>query len=572
MNRIDHWRRPLQVVLAMLFCIASAAAADRPGANEPSTPAAEYGLGVRTTPWLTPEQEQAGFHLPPGFEVRLFAAEPQIAKPLNMAFDAQGRLWVTQSVHYPYPAKDDSQRRDAVKVLSDTDGDGRADQVTTFADGLNIPIGILPYGDGCLCFSIPNIYHLRDTDGDGICDRRDKVLGPFDTSRDTHGMINAMRDGGDGWIYACHGFNNQSDVAGSDGHRVKLSSGNTFRFRPDGSRVEVVTHGQVNPFGMTEDHWGYRYSADCHSKPITQLLRDACYPSFGRPHDGLGFLPPMIDHLHGSTAICGILHLPPESSIQPLRNQMISGNVMTSRLNRNLVSYDGASARGEELADFMTSDDPWFRPVDVQLGPDGHIYVADFYNRIIGHYEVPLDHPGRDRTSGRIWQIRYLDAETPTQPPAVSPVEQLRSTNSARRRLAATAAAANPDAVRRLARNQNESAYARVAALRSLQSAQRIDAALLRELCADTNPRVRVEALHLATELGTGAAGIRPLAIAALSADNAHVVRGAAEFLSVHGVDQDVDVLLAALARQSSNDAVSRQTIRIAIRNLFRNA
>jgi putative heme-binding domain-containing protein len=380
---------------------------DIPGAATPNTDAAIYGEGVRSTEWLSPEEQRSGFHLPPGFEIRLFASEPQIAKPLNMAFDDRGRLWVTNSVEYPYPASDPEQARDKVSVLMDTDDDGTADRVTTFADGLNIPMGVMPYGDGCLCFSIPNIWYLRDTDGDGKCDQREVVLGPFDTTRDTHGMINSLRDLGDGWIYACHGFNNQSQVAGTDGHTVSLHSGNTFRFRPDGSRIENYTSGQVNPFGMTVDEWGYLYSADCHSKPITQLIRGACYPSFGRPHDGLGFLPPMVDHLHGSTAISGLLFFPPDSPIVPLREQFISGNVMTSRLNRNERIFHGATAIGKELPDFLTSDDPWFRPVDIQLGPDGYIYVADFYNKIIGHYEVPLEHPERDRTSGRIWQIRY---------------------------------------------------------------------------------------------------------------------------------------------------------------------
>lgn len=379
-----------------------------PGAAEPSTAAAEYGEMVRTTPWRSPEDQLAGFHLPPGFEIRLFAAEPQIAKPLNMAFDGRGRLWITQTTAYPYPDDSGSSRGDAIKILEDSDGDGRADRVTTFADGLNIPMGLLPYGDGCLVFSIPNLYYLRDTDGDGICDQRQLVLGPFDTSRDTHGLVNSLRDIGDGWIYACHGFNNRSLVAGTDGHEVRLESGNTFRFRPDGSRVEQLTQGQVNPFGMTRDQWGYWYSADCHSQPISQLIRGACYPSFGRPDDGLGFLPPMMNHMHGSTAISGLLSLPADSSIVPLRGQMISGNVMTSRLNRNAVQYHGATAQAVELPDFLTSDDSWFRPVDIQIDADEQIYVADFYNKIIGHYEVPLEHPERDRTSGRIWQIRYI--------------------------------------------------------------------------------------------------------------------------------------------------------------------
>ncbi len=388
--------------------LASHSAEPAPAAAEPITAAEVYGEGVRPTSWLSPDDERAGFRLPPGFEIRLFAAEPEIAKPLNMAFAADGSMWMTQSLEYPYPAKEGEVPSDAVMVLRDTDGDGRADSVRRFADKLNIPMGVLPYGNGCLCFSIPNLWYLQDTDGDGECDRRDVVLGPFDTTRDTHGMINSLRDGGDGWVYACHGFNNQSQVAGTDGHVVTMHSGNTFRFRPDGSRVELYTQGQVNPFGMTRDQWGYWYSADCHSKPISQLIRGACYPSFGRPDDGLGFLPPTVEHLHGSTAISGLIYIAPDSPIRPLRGQFLSGNVMTSRLNRNLLSFDGATAKGTELGDFMTSDDPWFRPVDLQLGKDGFIYVADFYNKIIGHYEVPLEHPGRDRHSGRVWQIRYI--------------------------------------------------------------------------------------------------------------------------------------------------------------------
>ncbi len=274
-----HYVLLLAVLLISRGLSAAEPTIDSPGAAEPSTEATVYGEGVRSTSWRKPEDERAGFHLPPGFDIRLFASEPSIAKPLNMAFDNRGRMWVTQSVAYPYPAKAGEEAKDAVKILADTDADGAADQITTFADKLNIPMGVLPYGDGCLCFSIPNIWYLRDTDGDGKCDKREVVLGPFDTTRDTHGMINSLRDGGDGWIYACHGFNNQSNVAGSDGHLVSMQSGNTFRFRPDGSRIEHVTQGQVNPFGMTVDEWGYRYTADCHSKPITQLILAPVIPA-----------------------------------------------------------------------------------------------------------------------------------------------------------------------------------------------------------------------------------------------------------------------------------------------------
>lgn len=399
------------------------------GAQEPNVPPEEFGKGVRAQEWKTPEQELDGLHLPPGFEINLFASEPDINKPLNMAWDQRGRLWITNTLEYPYPASEASKARDSIKILEDTTGDGRADKIITFADGLNIPMGLLPVADGVICFSIPYIWHLQDLDGDDRVDERIKLLGPFDTTRDTHGMINAMRLSSDGWVYACHGFNNQSRVKAADGSEIYLQSGNTFRFRPDGSRVEQFTQGQVNPFGMTRDEFGNWYTADCHSKPITGLLPGGCYSSFGRPDDGLGFAPEMMSHLHGSTAICGLHYLQSTSFPTSYRKLFYSGNVMTSRINCNRLDWAGSTPKATELPDFLTSEDTWFRPVDIQMGPDGALYVADFYNKIIGHYEVDLEHPGRDRTSGRIWRIRYTGDSSMRKisEPVVRPLARLQA-------------------------------------------------------------------------------------------------------------------------------------------------
>ncbi len=361
--------------------------ADDFSVQQPKTDEAEFGLTIRSTPHRTPQEELAGFHVPKGFAVDLIASEPTIFKPLNIAFDSRNRLWVTQTQQYPFPAKEGEESKDSIIVLEDKDSDGSFESSTVFATGLNIPIGILPVSDGAICFSIPHIWHLKDTNHDGVCDDRSILYGPFDTTRDTHGMVNSLRDGGDGWIYACHGFNNQSVVRGKDGHEVAMNSGNIFRFRLDGSRIELYTQGQVNPFGMTRDAYNNWFTADCHSKPISQLIRGGCYPSFGRPDDGLGFVPDMMDHLHGSTAIAGLAHTADSRFPKGMEHQFLSGNVMTCRINRNQLVYDGASVKAIECTDLLTSDDSWFRPVDLAFGPDGHLYVADFYNKIIGHYE-----------------------------------------------------------------------------------------------------------------------------------------------------------------------------------------
>ncbi len=378
-----------------------------------NSPAADpFAAMVRDTEPVTPAEQRAQFKLPPGFDIQLVATEPDINKPMNMAFDAAGRLWATTSIEYPWAAPTNRPGRDRLMIFEDFGPDGRARKVTQFADGLNIPIGVYPFRTDdnhwkAVVWSIPYIWLLEDTDGDGKADKRTPLYGPFDVTRDTHGNQASFRRGFDGWIYATHGFNNDSWITNRDGSVVHLNSGNTYRFRPDGSKLEHHTHGQVNPFGLAWDPRGNLYSSDCHSAPIYQLLAGGYYPSFGKPHDGLGFAPVMIEHAHGSTAIDGAFYYADNLWPAEYQDTFFIGNVMTSRLNRDKITFIGSTPKATEQPDFLTTTDPWFRPVDNILGPDGALYVADFYNRIIGHYEVPLTHPGRDRERGRIWRVVY---------------------------------------------------------------------------------------------------------------------------------------------------------------------
>jgi putative heme-binding domain-containing protein len=376
-----------------------------PTADKPD----RYAGHIAATPPRTPEEERRLFQLPEGFEAQLVAAEPDIHKPLNIAFDDRGRLWVSDTLEYPYAASADKKPRDTVKILDDFGPDGRARKVTTFADGLNIPIGVLPLGagraQGALVFSIPSIYRMTDSKNRGLADQR-QVLYTEYGSRDTHGMTSAFTWGFDGWVYACHGFSNTSTIKAADGSSVTMHSGNTYRIRPDGSHIESFTHGQVNPFGLCFDPLGDLYSADCHTQPAYLLLRDAHYPSFGKPHDGLGFGPEMVRDYRDSTAIAGCCYYAADHFPTPFQGSLFIGDVVTRRIVQFRLDWRGSSPWGNKEY-FLKSEDPWFRPVDIKLGPDGALYVADFYNRIIGHYEVPLDHPGRDRERGRIWRIVY---------------------------------------------------------------------------------------------------------------------------------------------------------------------
>src|SRR5687768_8734108 len=222
---------------SLLFALAFAAPAFA------ADPFAEY---VRSTDPRTPEEQRKLFHLPDGFEIQLVTADPDIAKPMNLAFDARGRLWVTETRLYPLPAKSAEAKKDSIKVI-EIGEDGRASKVTTFADKLDIPIGIYPIGDGsrAIAYDINNVCLYADTDGDGKSDERKILYSGWGYERDTHGMASNFRRGFDGWLYGCHGFNNISNVKSADGDApVHMRSGNTYRMRLDGSKIELFTVGQ----------------------------------------------------------------------------------------------------------------------------------------------------------------------------------------------------------------------------------------------------------------------------------------------------------------------------------------
>ena len=544
-----------------------------------------FASDVRSTPWLAPEDERKSFTLPPGFVATCFAHEPDLFKPMNMAFDARGRLWCTNSTEYPYPVRADKKfvGRDRITILEDTDGDSVADKVTVFADGLDIPIGLLPMDDGCIVFSIPDIWRLRDTDSDDQADTREILYGPMGWERDTHGLNNSFRRGPDGWVYANHGYNNHTRVKGSDGHEIYMESGNSYRFKVDGSRIEQFSFGQVNPFGSAFSPLGDLYTADCHTLPITVLLREGCYDSFGRPHDGLGYASMIMHHLHGSTALCGLAY-EENGWLVEFRDNIFVGNVMTCRVHRDLLVFDGSTPKAVEQHDLIETSDPWFRPVDLQLAPDGALYVADFYNRIIGHYEVPLDHPGRDRASGRIWRIAYAGAGK--NAPRVQAPPNLRTASPD----ALIVALAHPQqSVRMRALDEltdrlgraavpalqegflsAEDANARALCLWGLFRLDALPPGLLHRAAGNVDRRVRVHARRVLSETRAWNEELRELALSSLEDDDAFVRRAAADALSTHADPRNVAPLLALMKRTPAGDELLRHVAKIALRDQLR--
>lgn len=531
---------------------------------------------IRSTEARTPEDERKGFKLPEGFEISLYASEPDIGKPINIAFDAKGRVWVTQSFEYPFPATP-GEGKDRLTMLEDTDNDGRADKFTHFTDTLNIPIGLLPVQDGAVVYSIPNVYRYVDANNDGKPESKKKLFGPFET-KDTHGMVNNFATGFDGWIHACHGYTNRSTVAGADGDSIHMVSGNTFRFRPDGSRVEHETDGRINPFGLVYDELGYLYSTDCHTSPLYQLIRGGDYTQWGK-EEGMGFAPDMKPLENEATALAGIAYYADNKYPKDFQQNFYIGDVVSSRVYRNSMTWKGSSPVGKREEDFVMSQDPWFRPVDVKMGPDGAIYIADFYNSIIGHYEVPLDHPKRDRIRGRIWKITYKGETNAkrdlTNASVQALLEAFKASNLPLRLMAADqlvtrigAQALQP--ARALMQKSDVSPQEYIHSLWVVQRLGGLDESLIKSSLANGDPMIRVHTLRAMREQGDTVSSLYPLITRALEDKDPHVRRAAAELMGRYPDMASVETLIGFRKKTAADDSHMIYTTRLMLRNLLR--
>jgi putative heme-binding domain-containing protein len=571
---------PETIMRLSVICAALVGFVILPGlsAEDKKVPRPRPDPNIASTDPLAPAEEQKAFQVPEGFEVQLVASEPDIRKPINIAFDARGRLWVTQSVEYPFAAKKGAVPHDRVSILDDFGPTGRARKITHFAGGLNIPIGVLPVADGALVYSIPNIWRLSDTSGKGTADKRHVVLGLYG-HRDTHGMTGEFTMGFDGWVYACHGFSNTSTIVAADGSKITMNSGNTYRFRPDGSHVEYFTHGQVNPFGLSWDPLGNLYSCDCHSQPIYQLLRGAYYPSFGKPDDGLGYGPEMFTNYRDSTAIAGIAYYAADHFPAGYRDCAFIGDVVTNNIVQFDIAWKGASPQAT-LRYFLKGRDPWFRPVSIVLGPDGALYVADFYNRIIGHYEVDLKHPGRDRERGRIWRIVYTGkdgkgkAKSPRADWRKATVEELiedLAHGNLTVRMTATRQLVERGeravkAVKKVMQ-ANSRPTQRAHGLWVLQRLNALDDKTLTAAGKDNDRLVRVHAMRILGDRRELAAELRGTAVAALQDEDPLVQRTAAEAMGRHPLASNVRPLLDLRLRVPAGDTHLLHVVRMALRD-----
>jgi putative heme-binding domain-containing protein len=352
---------------------------------------------LKDIPPPDPEIERSTFVVADGFEVNLYAADPLLAKPIQMNFDPQGRLWIASSEVYPQ-IKPGQKATDKILVLEDTDNDGVADKTEVFADGLFIPTGVAPGDGGVYVANSTDLVHYRDTDGDGKADRRQVVLSGFGTE-DTHHLLHTLRWGPDGQLYMNQSIYIHSHIETPQGVK-RLNGGGIWRFRPETLDLDVLAYGLVNSWGHHFDRYGQSFATDgAGGEGINYIFPGSVFfTAVGATRTVAGLNP-------GSPKHCGLeivsgRHLPPE-----WQGNMITNDFRAHRVCRFVVTEDGSGYSSRQETELIKSTHVAFRPIDAKMGPDGAIYIADWYNPIIQHGEVDFRDDRRDHTHGRIWRV-----------------------------------------------------------------------------------------------------------------------------------------------------------------------
>ncbi|MSU21807.1 MAG: c-type cytochrome [Pedosphaera sp.] len=364
----------------------------------------------------SPEYELSTLKVADGYQINLFAAEPMIVKPIQMQFDPRGRLWVLSTTAYPQ-IKPGEKPEDRLVILEDTNGDGQADKATDFASGLAIPTGLAIGDNGAYIGHGTELIHLKDTDGDGKADQTRVILGGFGTG-DSHQNINSFTWSPGGELFFSQGHNIYSLIETMAGVK-SLNRAGVWRFRPGAVELDSFfneSSGPLNPWGIAFDYWG---------QPL--LVDGCCY--------GISYLLPVMvqnkpmerfQELWKGKKICGVDLLSGRHYSGDEQGIMVGGTFFNNSVSRWRITDDGSGFAAQELPSLIETTNRNFRIVDVKIGPDGAIYLADWYNPIVGHYQYSFRHPDRDRTHGRIWRVTKKNSPLAERPRLVGvPLQQV---------------------------------------------------------------------------------------------------------------------------------------------------
>ncbi|MHC4877620.1 MAG: PVC-type heme-binding CxxCH protein [Planctomycetota bacterium] len=364
---------------------------------------------------LPPEEAVKKFTVAEGYEINLFASEidfPDLKNPVNFTWDAKGRLWVATMPSYPQ-YQPPHKPNDKLLIFEDTDGDGKADKQTIFADGLHLPTGFEVGDGGAYVAQEPNLVHLVDTDGDDKADERHIIFGGFD-SGDSHHAIGAFVWGPGGGIYMHEGTFHITQVETPYGV-IRNGHGAVYRVDPTRQKAETfVSYNFANPWGHCWDKWGQNFVADASGGANYFGTAFSLWTKNYEGEDDFGpfkftyrkQMEQFFKKRVRPTAGCELVssaHFPPEAQ----GNYLLNNCIGFQGVLQHTVKEDGSGFVGEEIEPILFSSDRNFRPTDLQFGPDGALYIVDWFNPLIGHMQHNLRDPNRDHTHGRIWRITY---------------------------------------------------------------------------------------------------------------------------------------------------------------------
>lgn len=367
------------------------------------------GQGDASEGYLYGEDALNRIKVPEGYKLELFASEeefPDLANPVQMSFDNKGRLWVGVMPTYPHYKPGDSKPNDKLIILEDTDNDGKADRQTTFVDNLHLTIGFEFAPEGVYVSQGTNLVLLKDTDGDDIADETEIILSGFD-DHDTHHTAGAFVADPSGAIYMGEGVFLHTNVETAYG-TVRATNGGFYRYSPQRHHLERTAQLSIpNPWGIAFDEWGQNFFAHTSGPDMTWMMPGTIKPRYGqaspRPEN-------LIEDAHRVRPTSGLEFISSRHFPDEVQGDLIIHNTIGFLGTKQHTMVDDSESSGyisKHRQDLMVSTDTKFRPVDMEIAPDGSLYVVDWHNVLVGHMQHNARDPLRDHVHGRIYRITY---------------------------------------------------------------------------------------------------------------------------------------------------------------------